>query len=112
MKVVPIKTQERIMRIPLINAANLFICIYNLRAVPMGRKNESKLFPYLFGYSMPAALVYATLYRTISALIPVLVPLVYAMGMYMVPLVMGYGLIQFQKKYMFTDTDKKEENSK
>ena len=108
MKAVSIKMQQWIMRIPLVNVATLFICIYNLHAVPIRMKNELKVVAFLLGYSVPTAIVYSFLYRCVSEWVPSVAPILYTFGIYLIPLVMSYGLIQFQQKYIFASQKKKE----
>lgn len=90
------------MFIPFVNVLNMFICIYNLHAIPIERKNELKMVAYLLGYSMPIAIGYSFLYRFASGKLPLIEPLLYVLGIYLIPMIMSYGLIRFQEKYVFT----------
>ena len=101
MRAISIKTQRTVMIIPFINVSILFICIYNLHAVPIVRKNERKMMAYLFGYNFPAAIGYSVMYRLAENKMPAVAPLVYVLGLYIIPLIMCYSLIKFQEKYVF-----------
>lgn len=102
MKVISLKTQRTIMFIPFINVFTLFVCIYNLHAVPIIRKNEWKVLAYLFGYNFPAAIGYLVMYRLTEYIMPTVAPLVYSLAIYIIPLIMSYSLIKFQEKYIFS----------
>lgn len=101
MNPVSVKTQRLIMYIPLVNVVNMFICIYNHYAVPNKKKNNLRSVGYLLSYSIPAAIGYSLLYRLVANRIPAMEPLLYALGIYLVPLIMSFGLIKFQEKYIF-----------
>lgn len=102
MRAISIKTQRTIMMIPIINVSTLFICIYNLHAVPIVRKNERKVLAYLFGYNFPVAIGYSVMYRLAENKMPTVAPLVYLLAIYIIPLIMSYSLIKFQEKYIFS----------
>lgn len=101
MRAISIKTQRTIMIIPFINVSTLFICMHNLRAVPIIRKNERKVFAYLFGYNFPVAIGYSVMYRLAENKVPTVAPLVYLLAIYIIPLIMSYSLIKYQEKYIF-----------
>ena len=102
MKAVSIKTQRTIMIIPFINVSTLFICIYNLHAVPIDRKNERKMLAYLFAYNFPTAIGYSAIYRLVENKMPNAAHWVYMLAIYIIPLIMSYSMLKFQEKYIFS----------
>lgn len=108
MQPVSLKTQRVIMLIPLLNVANLYLCVYNLNVIPLARKNVFRALGYVLVYTVPAWFVWSVLYQVVSGGIPALELLISAAGYYLVPMMMSYGLIQFQKKYVFESQKKKE----
>ena len=89
------------MYIPFLNVLNVFFCIYNLNIIPIEKKNEFKMVGYLFGYGIPTALATYFLYRIAIKCFPSLLLFLDVLSAYLVPLIMSYGLIKFQEKYVF-----------
>ena len=109
MKEVPLKTQRRIMRSPLLNVANLYLCVYNLNAIPTARKHIFRALGYAFVYTVPAWFLWSALYKAVSGRIPLLGSVIYLVGLYLIPMLMSYGLIKFQEKYVFHNNENREE---
>ena len=109
MKTVSLKTQRAIMRIPLLNVANLYLCVYNLNVTPMERKNVLRVLGYAFIYTVPTWFVWSVLHQAVSGWIPVLERFIFTAGIYLVPMMMSYGLIKFQEKYVFQNNEHMEE---
>lgn len=96
MKLIPIRRQRNIMKIPLVNILNLPICMYNCNRLHISAALSCKMLMYLFGYTIPAGVLYGLFLH----IIPSLRYITYLFGMYLVPYAMGYGLIKFQQKYI------------
>ena len=109
MKAVSLKTQRRNMKIPLLNVANLYLCVYNLNAIPTARKHVFRALGYVFVYTVPAWFLWSALYKAASGRIPLLESVIFFAGIYLIPMLMSYGLIKFQEKYVFHNNENREE---
>ena len=93
---ISINTQKKIMWIPLVNFVNILMFPFNLRGIRIGSRAWWMAFAYFFGFGLG--------FFSLSVLLePILLPAsvittVYAD--YLFPLVMSYGLIHYQKKYL------------
>ena len=90
------KAQRKIMFIPIINIFNLFICLLNCCCKRIPMITFLKVYLSLFGYTLPPALVYGILLHIFPTFEQVLTPL----AIYLIPLIMSFGLIKFQEKYI------------
>lgn len=89
-------TQRKFMYIPIVNMLTTASTLFNCICVHPPPKIQLKIFPYLFGYTIPAALFWMIL----AKLLPSLQGLFSICTMYITPLAMSYGLIKYQEKYL------------
>ena len=103
MNPISLKTQRMIMFVPIVNVVNIFLCIYNHYAVRVKKQRNLQCVVYLVSYSVPVTIMHSMIYRMVVDRIPFMEPLIYALGIYIVPLTTGYGLIKYQEKYVFSN---------
>jgi hypothetical protein len=97
------------MKIPLLNVANLYLCVYNLNAIPTARKHIFRALGYAFVYTVPAWFLWSALYKAVSGRVPLLESVIFFAGIYLIPMLMSHGLIRFQEKYVFHNNENREE---
>lgn len=90
------RTQKRIMWIPLVSYLNLFFYTYNCRSLEIGTRAWWMSFVYSFGYFGIGSLFYVGL----LPMIPPESPMVTVYIWFLLPLVVSYGMIKFQVKYL------------
>lgn len=86
--------QRRIMFIPIVNVANLFIWLYNARYMYRSVTTVPKTLWILISSLLP----YSILYTVFSDNSPLLAEILPYIGSYFCPLIMGYHLIRYQEK--------------
>lgn len=93
---ISLETQRKLMYIPIVNIANLFILVYNSRCLNIKPKTTFMVFPYLFGYTIPVALFWGLL----MYFLPGLRELLYLCSLYTTPLCMSFGILKYEEKYL------------
>ncbi|MBR2890733.1 MAG: hypothetical protein IKC09_10715 [Oscillospiraceae bacterium] len=91
-----IETQKKLMYIPLLNIANVFIVFLNLRQSKGSGASLVKIFVYVLGYLIPVWFVFSAAAKVWPDLYPVFSTCL----MYCGPLALSWGSIKFQEKYM------------
>ena len=99
MRYISTETQRKIMLIPLVNMANIFICLNNNIYMHANTKLVLKSLVYLFCYTLPVGF----LWMLICSIVPAMADILYPLMMYVMPLCMSYGLIKYQEKYFGED---------
>ena len=96
MKQITTYTQKKLVLFPLVNISILFIVLINCFCNRVSIKTWMKVFPYLFGYTIPMGLLWMILAQSL----PNLSWLFSFCSMYFTPLTMGCGLIKYQEKHL------------
>jgi len=99
MRYISTETQRKIMLIPLVNMANIFICLNNNIYMHANTKLVLKSLVYLFCYTLQVGF----LWMLICSIVPTMADILYPLMMYVMPLCMSYGLIKYQEKYFGED---------
>ena len=93
---VKLETQKKIMWIPYVNWINMFFCLYNSRTIKLGSRAWWMLFVYYFVFWIG---VFA-LSMLLDSILPSgsLIRMIYVH--YLSQVIISYGMIQYQKKYI------------
>lgn len=97
MSLISLKTQKIMMFIPVVNISIWFIWWHNYKKSALTLMHSAMAFAIAVGSLLPFFL----LYRMLSGFIPSAERLFFYLYMYIAPLLMGFGLIQLQKRTVF-----------
>ena len=99
-----VRTQFILMWIPFLNFFNLFIWLYNYSRNSYGIGIFVKSWGVMLLHTVPIAFVQILVSKIFRGY-PLIVNIVGMIAMYIIPLMLSFGLIRFQKKLQNTDND-------
>lgn len=91
-----IESQKKIMWIPLVNIVNIVTLPFRIRGLEIGTHAWWMLFAYAFG----SFFVGFAFFRLVTMPFPQGSPIHFICNLYLFPVLMNYGLIKYQEKYL------------